>query len=47
VHYRALFGHADTDRAAVEDVVTTLLRGMAADFAELSGRRFGHKHDLK
>lgn len=46
VHYRAVFGHAATDRAAVEEVVATLLRGVAADFGELSGRRFGHEHEL-
>jgi AcrR family transcriptional regulator len=37
VHYRALFGHAPTDRAEVEAAVTTLLRGMAEGYR-------GHPH---
>jgi AcrR family transcriptional regulator len=46
VHYRALFGHAATDEAAVWAAVVTLLRGMAANYGELAGRQFGHGHDL-
>jgi hypothetical protein len=46
VHYRALFGHASTDDEAVGVAVVTLLRGMAADYGELAGRKFGHEHDL-
>jgi AcrR family transcriptional regulator len=43
VFYRALFGHAAMDGEAA---VVTLLRGMAADFGELAGRKFDHEHDL-
>jgi AcrR family transcriptional regulator len=46
VFYRALFGHAATDGDSVEAAVATLLGGMAADFAELTRREFGHEHNL-
>jgi AcrR family transcriptional regulator len=46
VHYRALFDHASTDREAAEGAVVTLLRGMAADYGELAGRKIGHEHEL-
>jgi AcrR family transcriptional regulator len=46
VYYRALFGHAATDDDAIEAAVATLLRGMAADFPELTRRKFGHEHTL-
>jgi AcrR family transcriptional regulator len=46
VYYRALFGHASTDGDAVEAAVSMLLRGMAADFPELTRRKFGHEHNL-
>jgi AcrR family transcriptional regulator len=47
VFYRAMFGHAPTDEATVEAAVVTVLRGVAADFAELSRRKLGHKHNLE
>lgn len=46
IYLRALFNHAPTDADAVEALVATLLAGMAADYAELSARPFGHEHRL-
>jgi AcrR family transcriptional regulator len=43
IHYRALFGHATTSNAEIEQTVETLLQGMAADYPELleHSRRVG------
>lgn len=46
VHYRSLFGHAETDGEAVEAAVVALLRGFAADYGELAGRKSDHEHGL-
>lgn len=35
VHYRAIFGHASTNDAEVENAVHALLRGVAADYQHL------------
>lgn len=46
VHYRALFGHAPMDGQAVVGAAVALLRGMAAGYGELAGRKGRHQHDV-
>lgn len=43
VHYRLLFGHAPVDEREIGHAVTTLLRGLARDFAALEQEATVHR----